>query len=126
MQTVGYEHPETANTHNSIGTLFQDNGDDLAAQEHFEKTLDIQQKTVGGVSSDMATTYNNLGTVLYRRGELEDAAKLLGKALEVLDQVGASENLPDRAIYKENLDAVVKLIHQKSQKAGTSEAGIHV
>eukprot|EP00747_Dinoflagellata_sp_TGD_P133570 gnl/TRDRNA2_/TRDRNA2_175215_c0_seq1.p1 gnl/TRDRNA2_/TRDRNA2_175215_c0~~gnl/TRDRNA2_/TRDRNA2_175215_c0_seq1.p1 ORF type:complete len:560 (+),score=118.05 gnl/TRDRNA2_/TRDRNA2_175215_c0_seq1:85-1680(+) len=126
MQTVGYQHPETAATHNSIGTVYQDMDDDLSAQEHFEKCLDIQQKTVGVVSSDIANTYNNLGTILFRRGELEDAAKLLGKALEVLDQIGASESLPDRAVYKENLDAVVKLIQQKSQKAGKSETGLHV
>eukprot|EP00747_Dinoflagellata_sp_TGD_P133587 gnl/TRDRNA2_/TRDRNA2_175215_c0_seq25.p1 gnl/TRDRNA2_/TRDRNA2_175215_c0~~gnl/TRDRNA2_/TRDRNA2_175215_c0_seq25.p1 ORF type:complete len:348 (+),score=73.90 gnl/TRDRNA2_/TRDRNA2_175215_c0_seq25:2-1045(+) len=126
MQTVGYENPETAATHNSIGTLFQDLGDDLAAQEHFEKCLDIQQKTVGAVSADVASTYNNLGTILYRRGELEDAAKLLEKALAVLDEVGASENLPDRAIYQENLDAVLKARAKTSQKAGGSETGVHV
>eukprot|EP00747_Dinoflagellata_sp_TGD_P133578 gnl/TRDRNA2_/TRDRNA2_175215_c0_seq17.p1 gnl/TRDRNA2_/TRDRNA2_175215_c0~~gnl/TRDRNA2_/TRDRNA2_175215_c0_seq17.p1 ORF type:complete len:348 (+),score=76.33 gnl/TRDRNA2_/TRDRNA2_175215_c0_seq17:2-1045(+) len=126
MQTVGYQHPETAATHNSIGTVYQDMDDDLSAQEHFEKCLDIQQKTVGIVSLDMATTYNNLGTLLYRRGELDDAAKLLGKAIEVMDEVGASEKLPDRAVYQENLDAVVKLIHQKSQKSGTRHTGLHV
>eukprot|EP00747_Dinoflagellata_sp_TGD_P133605 gnl/TRDRNA2_/TRDRNA2_175215_c0_seq8.p1 gnl/TRDRNA2_/TRDRNA2_175215_c0~~gnl/TRDRNA2_/TRDRNA2_175215_c0_seq8.p1 ORF type:complete len:531 (+),score=133.83 gnl/TRDRNA2_/TRDRNA2_175215_c0_seq8:96-1688(+) len=126
MATVGHDHPETAATHNSIGTLFQDLGDDLAAQEHFEKCLDIQQKTVGAVSADVASTYNNLGTILYRRGELEDAAKLLEKALAVLDEVGASENLPDRAIYQENLDAVLKARAKTSQKAGGSETGVHV
>eukprot|EP00747_Dinoflagellata_sp_TGD_P026306 gnl/TRDRNA2_/TRDRNA2_131818_c1_seq4.p1 gnl/TRDRNA2_/TRDRNA2_131818_c1~~gnl/TRDRNA2_/TRDRNA2_131818_c1_seq4.p1 ORF type:complete len:540 (+),score=121.95 gnl/TRDRNA2_/TRDRNA2_131818_c1_seq4:102-1721(+) len=126
METVGYDHPETAANHNSIGTLYQDLGDDLSAQQHFEKTLDIQQRTVGDVSADMATTYNNLATILYRRGELEDAAGLLGKALEVLDKVGASENSPDRLIYKDNLNRVVSLIQKKSEKSGKSETGLLV
>jgi len=126
MEEVGRDQPELAATHNSLGTLYEDMGDDLKAQEHFEKCLDIQSKTVGFVSADMATTYNNIGTILYRRGELEDAAKLLAKALEVLDQVGASKELPDRLLYKDNLDEVVKLIQKKSQKSGTRHTGLHV
>eukprot|EP00747_Dinoflagellata_sp_TGD_P162130 gnl/TRDRNA2_/TRDRNA2_179378_c0_seq1.p1 gnl/TRDRNA2_/TRDRNA2_179378_c0~~gnl/TRDRNA2_/TRDRNA2_179378_c0_seq1.p1 ORF type:complete len:560 (-),score=151.94 gnl/TRDRNA2_/TRDRNA2_179378_c0_seq1:347-2026(-) len=117
MQTLGPTHPETAASHNNIGTLYQDVGDDLEAQKHFEISLDIQSKSQGAISMDMATTYNNLGTILYKRGELEDAARLLAKAIEVLDELGAPEGSPDRAVYRENLDEVVQKIHEKSTTA---------
>jgi len=116
LHTVGVEHPETAATHNSLGTVYQDMGDERQAEIHFAKCLEIQLHTVGTQSPEVSNTYNNLATILFRKGSLEDAKQLFEKALQVMDAAGLPSTNPDRVVYAENLAEVIDKL-QMSQGA---------
>merc|ERR1740121_1413726 len=100
-------HPGTALAYNSLGTLYEDLGDDGMAGESFSKCLEIQLETLGRDSPDVANTYNNLATVLFRQGQRPEAAKLLELAVQVLDQVAVPQDNPERLLYQENLRLVL-------------------
>jgi tetratricopeptide (TPR) repeat protein len=122
LRTVGHNHPESAALYNSLGTLFEDTGDDSNAQIHFAKCLDIQLNTVGDRSPDVSNTYNNLATILFRRGEIDDAADLLRKALRVLDLAGVPKGNPDRSLYEENLREVLASLSEQRAVAAAAAA----
>uniref|UniRef100_A0A7S3M2N5 Tetratricopeptide repeat protein n=1 Tax=Spumella elongata TaxID=89044 RepID=A0A7S3M2N5_9STRA len=108
QRTVGMFHPETASIYNSMGTLFQDISDPVASFGQFTKCLEIQRETVGETNPDVANTYNNMATVLYQQGRSEEAAGLLKKAIQILDATSAPKLSPERLLYEENLEEVLK------------------
>merc|ERR1719422_495560 len=116
LNSVGEFHPETAATYNNLGTFFEDVGDFGKAYEYFSKCLAIQVSTTGTASPDVANTYNNIATISWRQGHTDAAASLLRKALLVLDEGGAPDGNPSRAIYTQNLEGVL---------SGTSAADPH-
>mmetsp|Transcript_61532 Transcript_61532/g.156306 ORF Transcript_61532/g.156306 Transcript_61532/m.156306 type:complete len:541 (-) Transcript_61532:60-1682(-) len=108
QMTVGMYHPETASVYNSMGTLFQDISDPVASFGQFTKCLEIQRRTVGETSPDVANTYNNMATVLFQQGRSEEAAGLLKKAIQILDATSSPKLSPERLLYEENLEEVLK------------------
>merc|ERR1719428_44570 len=82
IESSGRDSPEAAAAHNNIGNLYQDIGDDKRAQVEFTRTLEIQLKSLGSENPDLGASYNNLGTVAFRRGQVEAAERLLGKAID--------------------------------------------
>merc|ERR1719336_623869 len=106
LRTVGEDHPETASTYNNLGTFYEDLGDNTKAYEYYSKCLTIQVGTVGTSSLDVANTYNNLATIMFHQGNAEEAAPLLQKALQLLDDSGVSNGNPSRTIYADNLRQV--------------------
>ncbi|MEA1936503.1 MAG: tetratricopeptide repeat protein [Patescibacteria group bacterium] len=102
LKTTGENHPNTANTYNNLGIVYDSKSDYDKAIEYYKKALEIYLKTIGENHPDIANTYNNLGIVYRSKGEYDKAIEYYKKALEIKLKT-ISENHPDVAGTYNNL-----------------------
>ncbi len=74
---------KTADTYNTIGRVYDNLGNYEKALEFYNKSLDINLKTIGEIHSETATTYNNIGRVYYALGNYEKALEFYNKSLDI-------------------------------------------
>lgn len=74
---LGAEHPDTLETINFMGYLFQVTGDLERAELHFQKALTLRTKLLGPDHPDTADSQIYLGTLYMLQGRYADAEKLL-------------------------------------------------
>jgi tetratricopeptide (TPR) repeat protein len=72
-QHLGEEHPQTANTLDTLAALLQAQGDSAAARPYLEKVLEINRRVLGENHPDTAKSLDNLGLLLQAMGELASA-----------------------------------------------------
>jgi len=104
-QIQGVEHTNTADIYNSIGFVYDSQGDYSKALEYYQKALKIWDKVSGNEHSDVAAAYNNIGYVYYCQGDYSKALEYYQKALKIWEKVFGDEH-PDVAISYNNIGVV--------------------
>ena len=72
----------------NLGTIAFQRGHLMRARQYYEKALSIQQQDT--IRKDVAMTLNNLAIVSGESGNLSQAEKLLGQAIEIQSEVAPS------------------------------------
>ena len=102
---LGKEHPDTANSYNNIGAVYDNKGEYEKGLEYYLKALEIREKALGKEHPDTATSYINIGFVYSNKGEYEKALEHYLKALEILKNTLGEEH-PHTATSYNNIGAV--------------------
>jgi tetratricopeptide (TPR) repeat protein len=105
--TLGPEHPDTAESLNNLAHLLQAQGDFAGARPLYERALAIREKTLGPEHPDTAVGLNNLAHLLQAQGDLAGARPLYERALAVTEKAVGPEH-PDTATCLNNLASVLK------------------
>jgi tetratricopeptide (TPR) repeat protein len=92
--TLGPEHPETANCLNDLGGMYQSLGDYTNAETMFERGLAIREKVLGPEHQYTARNLMNLGSVYMQMGKYTNAEPLLLRALAINQKVLGPETQP--------------------------------
>jgi tetratricopeptide (TPR) repeat protein len=95
-ETLGPEHPDTAQSLNNLGLLLQAQGDLAGARPLLERGLAIREKVLGPEHPDTARSLHNFARLLQTQGDLTEARPLLERALEIREKVLGPEH-PDTA-----------------------------
>ncbi|KAL9188814.1 hypothetical protein ACHAXT_007192 [Thalassiosira profunda] len=84
-ETLGPDHPHVAGTMKNIGTVLAEQGRLDEAMERFQEAKRIYESARGdgGPCCDVASALSCMGNVQNRRGDLEDALRLYGAALNI-------------------------------------------
>jgi tetratricopeptide (TPR) repeat protein len=88
-RTVGKDHPANGLTYNSLGLLYEGEGDDARAAEHFQLAIERLLPTRPG---DAAAAMVNLGNLALRRGDANAALAQLEPALELISSLMGREH----------------------------------
>lgn len=107
-QVLGENHPDTADFYNIIGSLHQSLGDFKLARRNYDKSLEINQATLGD-HPRTAISLENLGTLLRRTGDPVAARVHLEKALAILMK-SLGEEHRQTAIAHSNLGELLREI----------------
>ncbi len=86
-ERLGDEHPQTADTRETLGLLRQQQGDYEAAYQQYLQVLDVRRKHFGPEHVRTALALNTLGVLLYYRGEYPAARAHLEHALRIRNDV---------------------------------------
>ena len=86
-ETLGTNHPDTAETFNNIGLVYEAQGDYSRALEWYQKALDVKEKVLGLDHPDTAATYRNVGTNYFEQGRYAEALQWQDKAQEIFLRV---------------------------------------
>lgn len=76
-ESLGAEHPDTLETINFMGYLFQVTGELKRAEENFQKALTLREKILGPDHADTADSQIYLGSLYLLQGRYADAERLL-------------------------------------------------
>jgi tetratricopeptide (TPR) repeat protein len=93
---------QRATIYNSLGTLYEKNGDYPRAEEYLQKCLSIREDVLPANHPDMATIYNSLGTLYDSKGDYPRAEENLQKCLTIREDV-LPANHPDMATIYNSL-----------------------
>ena len=104
-KTLGAEHPDVATSYNSIGGIYDSQGDYPKALEYYSKALDIREKTLGAEHPNVATSYNNIGNVYDSLGDYPKALEYYLKDLTICEKVLGAEH-PNVATSYNNIGCV--------------------
>jgi tetratricopeptide (TPR) repeat protein len=85
--TLGPEHPATADCLNDLGGMYQSLGDYTYAETMFERGLAIREKVLGPEHQYTARNLMNLGSVYRQMGKFTKAEPLLLRALAINQKV---------------------------------------
>ena len=92
LNNSGSEHPDVANSYNSIGNMWYNKGDYDQAIKHYELSLDSQIKSNDLQSSGTATNYFNIALSWEQRGDFQKALEFYKKCLSIQLNVFESKN----------------------------------
>lgn len=98
----GKEHPNTAESYNGLGLVYDDLGDYDKALEYHKQALNIREKILGKEHPDTAMSYNNIGNVYYGSRKYKKAIDFHKQALNIRENVLGKEH-PDTAISYLNI-----------------------
>ncbi|MCC8074827.1 MAG: tetratricopeptide repeat protein [Clostridiales bacterium] len=99
------EKRNTAALYNSLGNVYDVQGEYARAEIYHKRALNILIKASGEDNLDTASIYNNLGIVYDEQGEYTQAEKCYWKALNIQRKI-LGENHPDTAGSYDELGAV--------------------
>ncbi len=66
-----------------MGIVLQEQGKLEEAMKMYQKSLEMNKKTLGEEHSSVADTYNKMGVLLHNQGKLEKKMKIPKKCLEI-------------------------------------------
>lgn len=95
-------HPTIALIHDGLGTLYLNKGEYRAAQQQFQRCLELQLRVLPSEHPDIAGTYNNLGGVLNEMGHYEQALLYHYEALAIATATLPVEHI-DVKLYEHNI-----------------------
>jgi len=102
QKVLGPEHPDTANTLNNLGLLYQAMRAYAKAEPPTQEALQIEEKVFGPAHPATATSLNNLALLYNAMGEYAKAEPLLQEALQIRQKVLGEEH-PATAASLNNL-----------------------
>ena len=106
-KVYGKEHPDTAESYNNIGSVYNSKGEYDKALEYYQKSLKICEKVYGKEHPSTATSYNNISILFYKMQKYQDSYDYMQKAINILEKVLPS-NHPNLKSAKNGLK-VIKL-----------------
>ena len=98
---LGENHPDVANTINSLGSVHSELGDYAEAERYFTLALKLRE-AAGASPLDFANSYNNLGSVYVKQGRYAQGEESHTRALQILEQKLPPDH-PDVATTLNNL-----------------------
>ncbi|WP_437841988.1 tetratricopeptide repeat protein [Sorangium sp. So ce1153] len=101
-QALGPEHPDVAQSLNSLAGLLQAKGDYAAAEPLYHRALAIREKALGAEHPDVAQSLNDLAALFYAKGDYAAAEPLFRRALTIWEKALGPEH-PDVAASLSNL-----------------------
>jgi tetratricopeptide (TPR) repeat protein len=102
LETLGGEHPDVADSYNSLGVVWDEKGEYDKALEHYEMSIKIRIMNFGTVHLKVATAYNNIGVAWYNKGFFDKALEYFEKSLAIRLETLGSEH-PDTADSYNNI-----------------------
>jgi tetratricopeptide (TPR) repeat protein len=103
----GSEHPYVANSHETIGLLWNYKGFYDKALDFYQRSLDIRLKSLGLAHPDLAYSYANIGVVWANKGEHDKALEYYQKGLEIgLNNLGGEH--PNVGGFYNNIGLLLK------------------
>jgi class 3 adenylate cyclase/Tfp pilus assembly protein PilF len=106
---LGAEHPDTAASLNSLGSLLQAQGNLVGARPLFERALAINERALGSEHPDTATSLTNLAALLQAQGDLAGAQPLYELALTILEKALG----PDHIVTANCLNGLAVLLRNR-------------
>jgi C4-dicarboxylate-specific signal transduction histidine kinase len=100
-QVLGAEHPDVANSLNTLAVICRAQGDYEKAKQLHEKALAVREKTLGSEHADVADSLNNLASIYQAQGDTEKAQQYLQRAQAIINKV-FDENHPTAQIISRN------------------------
>jgi tetratricopeptide (TPR) repeat protein len=91
-KALGENHPDVAESLNSLASLFRVQGQYGAAEAHYRRALDIREAAFGPEHADVATSLNGLANVLWAQGRFEEAEPNYKRALAIRERVLGPEH----------------------------------
>jgi tetratricopeptide (TPR) repeat protein len=114
-EVLGEEHPDTAQSYNSVALILYSQGKYQEAKEGHLKALAIRRKVLGEEHPDTAQSYNSVALILYAQGKYQEAKEGHLKALAIRRKVLGEEH-PDTA-QSYNSVALILYAQGKYQEA---------
>jgi tetratricopeptide (TPR) repeat protein len=102
QQVLEPNHPDVAESLNTLGVLSRIQGDYEQAEAFHQQALAIREKTLGSNHPTSAISLNNLGVLYRTQGKYEQAEPLLQQTLSIREQSLGPEH-PDTLITFINL-----------------------
>src|SRR5262245_30851500 len=99
---LGPEHPDVANSLNTLAELYRTKGDYAKAEPPHQRALAIWEKALGPEHPNVATSLNNLAGLHNTKGDYAKAEPLFQRALAIREKVLGPEH-PDVANSLNNL-----------------------
>jgi tetratricopeptide (TPR) repeat protein len=87
LKWLGEQHPDTANSYNTLALCLGNQGKAGEALPLFRKALAIREKLHGGQHPHTATGYNNMAYCLSSLGKAGEALPLFRKALAIFEKL---------------------------------------
>ncbi|QDU29442.1 photosystem I assembly protein Ycf3 [Anatilimnocola aggregata] len=106
-RSVHGDHPNVADTLNSLGILTSDQGDYPAARKYYEEALVVYRKVLGNEHKSTAGTLNNLGILASDQGDYPAARKYYEEALAIQRKELGNEH-PSTADTLSNLGVLAR------------------
>ena len=106
-KTLGAEHPDVAQVHNSLGGTMLRKGELDAATQHFEKAIAIFEATLGPNHPDVGRPLSNLAAVAQMRKKLDDATRYLERAVKIFEEVNGPDH-PNVGLAVNNLGGLAR------------------
>ncbi len=105
QESLDADHPDIANTHRFLGTLFRDSRSNLQlAQQHIEKALKINEAVFGENHLETASSLYELGVLYIEQGQYQAAYQCLERSLSIREQL-LEANSPITAVSHSRLGA---------------------
>jgi CHAT domain-containing protein/tetratricopeptide (TPR) repeat protein len=112
---LGSNHPDVAESLNSLALLYVTLGKYTAAEPLFLRSLAIREKVLGKNHLDVAMTLNDLGSLYYDQGKYEKVEPLFQRSLAIEEQA-LGKNHPRVSTRLNNL-AVLYVAQSKYEQA---------
>jgi tetratricopeptide (TPR) repeat protein len=103
----GPDHPDTAATLNSLGSLLRVQDDPVGARPYHERALAIYEKARGPDHPDIAATLNDIGTLLHAQGDPASARPYHERALAIYEKARGPDH-PRTAATLNNLGSLLQ------------------
>ena len=114
-QVLGPNHPNTAQSLNSLAALYYSQGDYEQAKPLYERALAIREQVLGPYHPDTATSLNNLAGFYLSQGDYERARPLYERALAIVEKTLGS-NHPNTKIVRANHATLLENMKKKKMK----------
>ena len=85
-QQLGVDHLNTAQSHNNLAVLYQNQGKYAEAEILYQRALSIREQQLGGDHPYTAVSLNNLAALYYQQGKYAEAEPLYQRALAIREQ----------------------------------------
>lgn len=100
--------------YNQTGKIYEKTNEFTQAISFYEKTLLLQQSSLGSSHPDLAETYHNIGTNYFKLNDYTNALASYGKALDI-GQQSISPDDSDLARYYNAIGMIYKQQHEYSK-----------
>ncbi|CAF1188309.1 unnamed protein product [Adineta ricciae] len=111
--------------YHQLGCLKYSQGDYKMAIEYYEKTLEINEKTLPSNHPDLATSYGSIGLVYKHMGEYSKALSFYEKALEIFQKTLPS-NHPSLATSYNSIGGVYDNMGEYSKALSFCEKALEI
>jgi len=119
------DQKEKANIFHQLGLTNKHRGEYSKALEYYEKSLEIDKKTLPANHPLLATSYNNIGLVYQSMGEYSKALEYYEKSLEIRKKT-LPANHPDLAQSYNNIGNVYKSMGEYSKALEYYEKSLEI
>ena len=96
----GENNEWVATSYNSIGAVYDSQGDYPKALEYYQKALDIYERVLDKDHPDVATSYNNIGAVYKSQGDNPKALEYYKKALDIFKKLLGVEHPQTKSVQE--------------------------
>jgi tetratricopeptide (TPR) repeat protein len=113
-ETLGPEHPDTAESLNNLAVLLRHQGDFAGARPLYERALAIREKALGPEHPDTAQSLGNLAGLFRSQGDLAQARPLQERSLAIREKALG----PEHPTMAKSLNGLALLLQAQGDLVG--------